>query len=252
MSLLSYQFRAFPAVLALSIMEAANAGRSANSSVYTPKPFTRIDLLSHFTAYDLKRLDSYSNNLLDYHVILDLLPQLAELYFHGRLGADVRLSGVQSSILLALGLQRKNIDDIERELTLPSSQLLALFIKIVRRMSTYFKALETKALETTVPGGLTNRKGTKNGMKTATKEEEEPGEGEEDDDEDEAEEGEEDEDEDEDGRNGNAQKRDIMDEEAWDPIKQALDDDLDEAGDEVMKGLKEKQRELINSLDLSK
>ena len=51
--------------------------------------------------------------MLDYHVILDLLPTIASLYFDRRLGADVRLSAVQSSIFLAMGLQRKSVEDIE-------------------------------------------------------------------------------------------------------------------------------------------
>jgi N-acetyltransferase 10 len=51
--------------------------------------------------------------MLDYHVILDLLPTVALLYFQKRLGDDVRLSAVQSSILLALGLQRKSIEEVE-------------------------------------------------------------------------------------------------------------------------------------------
>ena len=51
--------------------------------------------------------------MLDYHVVLDLLPTLASLYFEQRLGDEVRLSVVQSSILLALGLQRKSIEEVE-------------------------------------------------------------------------------------------------------------------------------------------
>lgn len=63
--------------------------------------------------YDLRRLESYANNMLDYHVILDLLPTVAFLYFEKRLGDQVRLSAVQCTILLALGLQRKTIEDVE-------------------------------------------------------------------------------------------------------------------------------------------
>jgi N-acetyltransferase 10 len=65
------------------------------------------------TPFDLKRLDSYANNMLDYHVVLDLLPSSAALYFERRLGTEVRLSAVQSAILLALGLQRKTIEEVE-------------------------------------------------------------------------------------------------------------------------------------------
>lgn len=64
------------------------------------------------TPYDLKRLESYANNTLDYHVILDLLPTTSALYFGKRLG-DVHLSVVQASILLGMGLQRKSVEEIE-------------------------------------------------------------------------------------------------------------------------------------------
>lgn len=33
------------------------------------------------TLYDLKRLESYKKNLVDYHLILDLLPTLARTFF---------------------------------------------------------------------------------------------------------------------------------------------------------------------------
>lgn len=71
------------------------------------------DVREQFSPFDLKRLDSYANNMLDYHVILDLLPTLAALYFSRRFPGDIKLSGVQSSILLALGLQRKTVEDVE-------------------------------------------------------------------------------------------------------------------------------------------
>lgn len=75
-----------------------------------------------FSPFDLKRLESYANNMLDYHVILDLLPTLSALYFSQRFPAEIKLSGVQSSILLALGLQRKPVEDIEvRRVPLPPS-----------------------------------------------------------------------------------------------------------------------------------
>jgi len=71
------------------------------------------DVRDMFSPFDLKRLDSYGNNMLDYHVILDLLPTLAALYFSRRFPEDVKLSGVQASILASLGLQRKSVEDIE-------------------------------------------------------------------------------------------------------------------------------------------
>lgn len=96
---------------ALSVLEAANAGVRALDAD-PARALGPAELAFAMTPFDLKRLESYANNMLDYHVILDLLPAVAGFYFERRLG-DVRLSAVQSSILLALGLQRKTIEDVE-------------------------------------------------------------------------------------------------------------------------------------------
>ncbi|KAL2823167.1 GNAT acetyltransferase 2-domain-containing protein [Aspergillus cavernicola] len=149
-SLLSYQFRNFPSVLSLSIGESAIAGAKLDPSL-TPTPLRKSDLDAVFSPFDLKRLDSYANNQLDYHVILDLIPTVSNWYFSGRLNGKVSLTGIQKSILLAIGLQRKTFDDVEKELTLPSSQLLAMFLKIVRKMSTQFRSLQESAVADTLP-----------------------------------------------------------------------------------------------------
>lgn len=150
LALLSYQFREFPSVLSLSIGESANAGAKFDTS-YAPQPLRKADLDAALSPFDVKRLDSYANNLLDYHVILDMVPTIAEYYFSGRLAGKVNLSGVQQSILLAIGLQRKSLDDIEKELNLPSSQLLAMFLKILRKISTHFRSLIEGAVVETLP-----------------------------------------------------------------------------------------------------
>jgi len=49
----------------------------------------------YLTKYDVKRLEMYSNNLVDYHLIMDLVPALARLYFLNHMG-DTHLSAVQS------------------------------------------------------------------------------------------------------------------------------------------------------------
>lgn len=55
----------------------------------------RLELDVYFTTYDVKRLEMYSNNLVDYHLIMDLIPTLAKIYFLNQTG-DVHLSAVQS------------------------------------------------------------------------------------------------------------------------------------------------------------
>lgn len=150
LSLLSFQFRSFPSVLALSINESANAGGKLDSASL-PEPLTKKELDQLFSPFDLKRLDSYANNMLDYHVILDMIPQIALLYFTGRLANGVSVTGVQSSILLAIGLQRKTLEDVEKELGVPASQLLAMFVKVVRKVATFFRGLVEEAVVETLP-----------------------------------------------------------------------------------------------------
>jgi N-acetyltransferase 10 len=67
LELLSYQFREFPSVMALSIDESANMGSKLDTS-YQPKPLTRTEMDGLLSPFDLKRLESYANNMLDYHV----------------------------------------------------------------------------------------------------------------------------------------------------------------------------------------
>lgn len=143
--LMSYEFRKFPAVQALNIIESASVGGAV------AKPLTRAQLDDVLLPFDLKRLDSYANNLLDYHVIVDLLPMVAALYFSGRTNDDVHLSLVQGAILLAIGLQHKDMDQISAELNLPASQTMAMFSKIVRKFSTYFRSVLSRAIEDDMP-----------------------------------------------------------------------------------------------------
>ncbi|CAH7687422.1 GNAT acetyltransferase 2-domain-containing protein [Phakopsora pachyrhizi] len=131
MALLSYKYRNLPSIMCLTILEATNAGDLIAKKV---EPATAQELSRLFTPYDLKRLESYSNNMLDYHVILDLLPRLTELYFGGKFNQETKLSGVQSSIILCLGLQRKSVEEIESEIGLPVSHTLALFVKVIRKL----------------------------------------------------------------------------------------------------------------------
>ncbi|KAJ3561453.1 hypothetical protein NP233_g10182 [Leucocoprinus birnbaumii] len=56
-------------------------------------------------------------------------------YSTGDEGEDVKLSAVQSAILLAVRLQRKSVERVEEELDLPISQALALFVKIVKKIT---------------------------------------------------------------------------------------------------------------------
>ena len=103
------------------------------------------------TPFDLKRLDSYAQNMLDYRVILDLVPALAMLYFSGRIRSSVKLNGLQKSILISIGLQRKSMDAIAEDMTIQPEQVLPLFNKIIRKFTAHFSALIEGAFEAEMP-----------------------------------------------------------------------------------------------------
>lgn len=100
-------------------------------------------------AHDLRRLHAYSNSLVDFHMILDLIPPLAKSYFAGLIPAT--LSYGQVAILLGLGLQQTDVSAVENELHLPSNQILALFNKSVRRLYQQLKATKEAEIARTLP-----------------------------------------------------------------------------------------------------
>jgi N-acetyltransferase 10 len=209
LSLLSYKFREFPYILALIILEAANAGaRLDNVEIPT---LTKSELDKLLTPFDLKRLESYASNLLDYHVILDLMPTLANLYFSDRLRDGVKLPGAQQSVLLSIGLQHKDLDQVARELTITSSQLLGMLIKILKKITTHFASLVTSAIDSEMPRieqiGVSRE-------------------------------------------NASGAHDDEVIDARFVALQTSLDEELDEGGDEALKIVKQKQRELIDSLPL--
>ena len=92
--------------------------------------------------FDLKRLESYSKNLVDFHLIMDLVPTLAKIYFNYSSlipRSAVTLNYTQSAILLGLGLQFKSVEDLQTDLNLQANQLLPLFNKGIRKFTRVFR-----------------------------------------------------------------------------------------------------------------
>jgi len=163
--------------------------------------------------------------MLDHHVIVDLVPLLATLFFTSRLPPTVKLSGVQQSILLAIGLQRKIVDEVEKELNLPGQQVLAMFVKVMRKISTALGEVVTQAIEQDLPEAHQGRKAVgaeEMSMDVDT--------------------------------NGTAITviNGVGNKPKYVALEQTLEDDLAEGADEVKEAMKEKQREMINALELEK
>ncbi|KFU85031.1 N-acetyltransferase 10, partial [Chaetura pelagica] len=140
LSLLSYQFSTFSPSLALNILQ--------NKNIKQPPqpPISRAELESVFIPYDLKRLEMYSRNMVDYHLIMDMVPTIARMFFLNQMG-DICLSAAQSALFLGIGLQHKSLDQLEKEVELPSSQLMGLFNRIIRKVVQLFNTVQEKAVE---------------------------------------------------------------------------------------------------------
>ncbi|TPX60136.1 hypothetical protein PhCBS80983_g02008 [Powellomyces hirtus] len=253
--LLAYQFRLFSPILVLSVFEAAGAAKDTPASTATSSaadatvvPLSRPAEISRlFTPYDLKRLESYTHNLLDYHVIMDLIPHLARAYFLGRLhqtstqpgAADssttyVKLSPVQAALLAGLGLQKKSVDDLEKELDIPGTQIMALFGKLVRKCHLFLAGVVESGVRDEVDASSKPapmpKPPTTDDMDVDNDEDYSI---------------------DKDNDTSDSRKRrDITDADAWDPTIESLSADLDESSTSVLAALKKEQKKVLESLNL--
>ncbi|KAI1324783.1 DUF699-domain-containing protein [Xylariaceae sp. FL0255] len=209
LSLLSYKFREFNSKIALGIHEGSTTGARLDPS-YAPVAINKEALDSIFTPFDLKRLAAYSNNSLDWHVILDLVPSIAIPYFRGRF-QDVKLSGTQQVILLAVGLQRKELEGVAEDLDISVSQTLAMFIKLMKKFTMHFESIVTGAIESSMP------RADKIGVSVA---------------------------------NASGVHDDEVIDTRFNPLETSLEEELEEGGDEALREIRRKQRELIDSLSL--
>ncbi|KAJ3865840.1 GNAT acetyltransferase 2-domain-containing protein [Lentinula novae-zelandiae] len=225
LTLLSFpKFRDFGSVLGLSVLEAINNNTSIKAvDTRELQGGVKALLPSLLTPFDLKRLESYGNNQLDYHVILDLLPLVATLFFQRRLNRpksseasgevnNLSLSAVQSAILLGMGLQRKSVEELETELSLPVSQILAMLVKLILKITKCLKDVQKEGLTQSMPDHSTAVSFPSNDGPAASEAE------------------------------------------TWKNVSATVEAELEAAGAEEKAAMKkrERQREMINSLDLRK
>ncbi|CAN0114859.1 unnamed protein product, partial [Ectocarpus sp. 4 AP-2014] len=150
-SLLGHEFQGFDCTTALSLVEAAPGGTAAQGEGAPAAGGARgavgaRELGYYCGPHDLKRLGLYSRNLVDYHLITDLLPMVSKLYFLGRM-PSTRMSHLQEAILLAMGLQHRSVTALSKELQLPDNQVLALFNKAVRKLCNCLTEVAEKEAE---------------------------------------------------------------------------------------------------------
>lgn len=135
-TLLGYDFRTFAPSLCLSLLDF----RLEEDAQIVQRGVTIEELDMFLFKYDLKRLDAYAKQMLDFHVVMDLVPSIARLFFLKKF--PFSLSFVQAAILVGLGLQHKQLEDVQQDLDLQSNQVLALFNKIAKKLVKYLKETE--------------------------------------------------------------------------------------------------------------
>uniref|UniRef100_A0A7S3ZH00 RNA cytidine acetyltransferase n=1 Tax=Lotharella globosa TaxID=91324 RepID=A0A7S3ZH00_9EUKA len=205
LSLLGSSFRHFAPSLALTVHDGHKsnkhfgAGEPANGKWGAKVNGATLDF--YFSKYDLKRMESYARNLVDYHLILDLVPCCAMLLFKDQL--DVSLSPAQKAIVMGIGLQHKSVSEMEKVLNLENNQVLALFNKAMRKISKHLRSLEEQvaalSMKTGKSEGISASEAAKNKMK---------------------------------------------------PVEKVLEKDLTSSGFKVVDELREKQRSMLEAIDL--
>mmetsp|Transcript_24153 Transcript_24153/g.77913 ORF Transcript_24153/g.77913 Transcript_24153/m.77913 type:complete len:715 (-) Transcript_24153:68-2212(-) len=96
-----------------------------------------------FTHHDIRRLQVYSKNAYDHHLVADLASNVASLVFTRRL--QVKLSWLQAAVLLGVALQRRDLKEIASELKVPRSQVHAFYNKALRKLFTEIIRLMAQA-----------------------------------------------------------------------------------------------------------
>ena len=118
-SLLSFEVRGLSTGLELAMLDNLRGGLPEDRPIITARQLSFL-----LTKRDLERLYLYSKNLIDYHMIRDLLPTLSRLYFLRLMPPDSsRLSHLMEAILVGMGLQHKPVEVLSRDLGLPLEQV---------------------------------------------------------------------------------------------------------------------------------
>ena len=104
LSLISFEFKVLPVSLCLSIV---NPNLTTNESEDT-NVMEKQDWQNFVSLYDLKRMEAYTKNMVDYHLILDLLPTVARFFFLKKFKSTLRFFNYQSNIFLLFISQYKS------------------------------------------------------------------------------------------------------------------------------------------------
>ena len=121
MTLLGFEFRKLSASLAFQFVARGKQTTAKGLAAIETEQESRSQcvprslLEQYITIFDLKRLESYAKNLVDFHLIMDLVPTLAKLFFLILPEGALTLSYVQAATLTGMGLQFKTIEQLTKD-----------------------------------------------------------------------------------------------------------------------------------------
>ncbi|CAL1380077.1 unnamed protein product [Linum trigynum] len=148
--LLSSSFRSMECRLAMRVLDPKTnfTDLEANQKKSLPEEFWK-SLTEDLSPYDMERLRAYTDSLVDFHLILDIVPVLARLYFRGKL--PVTLSSDEADVLLCIGLQQQNFTRVEEQLKSERTAILSRFMKAMKRIHHYLQGVASDEIQSTLP-----------------------------------------------------------------------------------------------------
>jgi len=153
LNLFGFEFRQLSCSLAFQFVGEKNQHQGVAGEAHEDQALidsiSRADLERSISLFDLRRLDSYAKNMVDFHLVMDLVPTLAKLFFLQTTlpKGVVNLSYVQSAILIGIGLQYKKVEDIETDLGLNAAQILPQFNKVMKKFTRVLKSVFESDIE---------------------------------------------------------------------------------------------------------
>ena len=162
--LLSFRFRHFDPFLAYSLLTNAMGNASSAGDTTQLKPLNASHMWFSFVPADLKRLDAYSRQLVDHHLIMDLVPRVTQMYFMQQL-PGVKLAPKQACVLVGLGLQHLTVEKLAGPLGIPVEQVMGLFKKAMRKMAKCLTGIQEGEVAATMAVDEAAGRATVAGMK---------------------------------------------------------------------------------------
>ena len=153
--LLGYSFSDLDIITALSVLNPKPTLLENNRLTFQQKKDEYDNTLDYkgimevFSDWDLKRLEVYQKNLIDYNLILDMVPAFCRMFFEGKFEGKLQLNYSQCAVLLGIGFQKKSMERIAKELGIIKQQTIALLNKSIRKIYAFIDSVIKEHIEKT-------------------------------------------------------------------------------------------------------